>query len=370
MRIGIDCRLSGKRHAGIGRYIENLVIRLPQLAPDVEWVFFFYDQNQADEVLGRINKDEKNVDLVFTPYLHYSLLEQIRLPKIYQQNKLDLLHVPHFNVPLLYRGKLAITIHDLLWHQHRGAAVTTLKPWEYWFKYFIYRFVSSRAIKKAKAIFVPSKTIKNTILSYYPQAEGKLVVTKEGVAKEFLQSTPTKKSKVSKNLLYVGSLYPHKNVKLIINSLEKLTGYRLSIVSARTAFRDKLEKYVKKLRLSNRVSFKGYLSDSQLATDYQKSFALVQPSLSEGFGLTGLEAMASGVPVIASNIPIFREIYQEAATYFDPNSVESFMKAVAKVEKLDAAQAKKIVEKGKKIVRQYSWEKMAQETLRTLISIH
>src|SRR5690606_36980147 len=132
MRIGIDCRLGGSRHAGIGRYIENLLLRLPSLDSETTWVYFYHDEGQKQAWLSRL-ATVTNVEWVKAPVRHYTLSEQVKMPRYFSAANLDLLHVPHFNIPVLYPGRLVITIHDLLWHEYYGTQVTTLPSWQYWF---------------------------------------------------------------------------------------------------------------------------------------------------------------------------------------------------------------------------------------------
>lgn len=375
MRIGVDCRLSGPTHAGIGRYIQNLIQYLPQLAPEVEWVYFFFDEDQAHAVLG--DHQAPNITKVFAPIKHYSLAEQLQLPGIFAAQKLDLLHVPHFNIPIWYQGKLVVTIHDLLWHEYRGTQVTTLSPWKYWFKYWAYRLVATQAVTKAQRIFVPAQTIKNTLVKYYPTVEAAIVVTKEGVDRQLLNvasassSTwpPELEAFLNKNqpfLIYVGSLYPHKNVRLVIDALPHLPEHRLVIVGSRTVFQQKVRAYAHHMGLQDRVLFVGYLTDEQLTKLEQRAQALVQPSLSEGFGLTGVEAMALGVPVLASDIPIFKEIYQDAAEYFNPHSVPEFVEAV---QRLNTRDRSLVIARGHAVAQTYDWQKMAHQTLQEYYSV-
>ena len=362
MRIGIDCRLAGRKHAGIGRYIENLVTRLPKLSPETQWVYFFSDEAQAAEVLEKTTFP--NVKIVLAPIRHYSFAEQTQLPRIFQRENLDLLHVPHFNLPLLYRGKVVMTIHDLLWHEHIGLEVTTLPAWQYHLKHFAYKLVVAFAMMKAKTIFVPAEVIKQTIARYYPGAAKKVVVTKEGVAEEFRRVGAAKE--VTKTLVYVGSLYPHKNVRLVIDALPQLPDFELHIVGTRTVFQDDVMAYVKKAGLGKRVKFLGYVSDEKLAEMYKSAFSLIQPSFSEGFGLTGVEAMAAGAPVLASDIPVFQEIYQDAAIYFDPKSVESFCAAVQKLTETNRAE---LIKKAHGIANHYSWDSMSKLTFSSYLKI-
>lgn len=364
MRIGIDCRLAGKSHAGIGRYIENLVNRVPDLATDIDWVFFFHDQAQADAVLA-IVKQRDRVSTVIAPIRHYSVSEQTKMASIFTKAKLDLLHVPHFNVPLLYRRPLVVTIHDLLWHEYHGPHVTTLKPWKYWFKYGAYRLVARAAIQKARSIFVPAQTIKKTLSKYYPKLENKVVVTKEGVFSDLHRPTQISKSTFNKEkgrkyLLYVGSLYPHKNVELVVKALAELPEYTLLLVGSRNVFQDDFRKKVDLHGVASQVIFLGYKSDAELTHLYQEVDAVVQPSLSEGFGLTGVEAMAAKVPLLASQIPIFQEVYQDGAIYFDPHTVSSFINAIHKLEDTNKTT---LIKRGQKVVSSYSWDEMAEQTV-------
>lgn len=364
--IGIDARLSGEKHAGIGRYSENLIKRLIQLSVQkrsqvqIQFVLFFFDAQQAQEVLGDFHQFP-NVKIIITGVKHYGLKEQLCLPKIYRQAKLDLLYVPHWNIPVFYQGKLAITIHDLLWHEQKGIGATTLKAWQYYLKYLAYRFISKQATKKARVIFVPTQTIKDIVLKYYSFAKNKIVISKEGLAEHYealLKQTIKPGQRIKKQLIYTGSLYPHKNLKIIIKSLSKIPKYKLLIASSRNIFQDQIQALVSRYKVKKQVSFLGFVSDKKLLSIYQESMALVQPSFSEGFGLTGIEAMASRLPVLASDIKVFREIYQDAAFFFDPHSCEDFLKAL---DDLEISNRKKITDRGIKIASQYSFDKMAQE---------
>jgi glycosyltransferase involved in cell wall biosynthesis len=357
MNIGIDARLSGSQHAGIGRYTQNLITQVIIKNKKDYLILFFYDKKQATEVLGKLSKN-KRIKVVITPIKHYTFSEQIHLPQTFSKYNLDLLHVPHFNIPIFYTGKIIITIHDLLWHEYKGKSVTTLSPIKYILKYLFYRLITRIAVHKAKKILVPAQTIKKTVAKFYPNTINKIIVTNEGVNisnGDKLEDLP----KLKKTFLYVGSLYPHKNLNLIIQSLPSLDKYKLLIVGSRNVFQDKLKEVIKHKKIQDRVKFLGYLPDNELAKLYQQVSALVQPSFSEGFGLTGVEAMSFGTSVLASDIPIFKEIYQDAAFYFSPHSTASFIQAVHALE----LKSEKENTQGIKLAKTYSWEKMANETI-------
>jgi glycosyltransferase involved in cell wall biosynthesis len=355
--IGIDCRLAGDKHAGIGRYIEELVKRVVK-DTSIQWVLFFSELNQIS-----IPK-QGNIKIVIAPVRHYSVAEQIKMPGIFAKENLDLLHVPHFNVPLLYSGPFIITIHDLLWHTQSNAGATTLSPLVHGIKYRAYKFVTHYAVHHATKIIVPAETVKEDILRLFPKLQNeKIVVTYEGVNEKF-QNPDTKIQPNSKILFYTGSLYPHKNLMVVVLALKQLPEYQLYISSSRTVFGDQFLEQVKSAGVEDRVRHLGRLSDDELIEQYQKSFALVQPSLSEGFGLTGVEAMAAGLPVIASDIPIFQEIYQDACVFFDPKKIDSFVSAVRRLEN----DQEKMSIRGQEVASQYSWDTMATETLQIYLN--
>lgn len=356
-RIGIDCRLAGTQHAGIGRYIENIVQRCVT-DTRFEWVLFFHNARQAHAILpGKMPQ----VRRVYVAVRHYSFLEQLVLPFLFWRHRLDLLHVPHFNIPLLYPGKIVVTIHDLLWHEHRGTAVTTLPAWQYWLKYAAYHVVTAAAVRRARALFVPSRTVEKTLARYYPHSRQKIVVTPEGVESRYLKTDKTSLTKHTpeKILVYTGSLYPHKNVKLIIQALPFLPEFRVAIVGSRSVFQENLRRFTQQQGVEKRVEFLGHLDDGELLKLYQRSYALVFPSLSEGFGLPGLEAMAAGLPVIASDIPIFREVYGNAAAFFDPHSVGELVETIRTLEPSRSV----LRAAGKKRVKKFNWDTTAQLTL-------
>ncbi|MDR0463347.1 MAG: glycosyltransferase family 4 protein [Pseudomonadales bacterium] len=376
MKIGIDCRLFGKKHAGIGRYIENLVVRLPYFLPNHDFVYFFHDKGQLAELmklLGQIDLPKtlsvqeffEKVQIVYAPIKHYTLKEQREMPKIFETHHLDLLHVPHFNAPIFYKGKMCITIFDLLWHEYKGGAVTTLSPIAYRVKYLAYKLVTAQAVKKALVIFYSAQVVKKSILKYYPKVKNKLVLTQYGVTLPLaskVRPSLIKQLPQQPYLLYVGSLYPHKNIKIVLEAMTKNQKLLLVCVGSRNVFQDRIKAQVEKLDLKNRVFFLGYVADEELSYLYQHCQALVQPSLSEGFGLTGVEAMGVGAPVLASDIPIFKEIYGEAAFIFDPHNSNSFLTTLNNLEKTNR---QKIIEQGKKQASKYNWDDMIKTVVQT-----
>lgn len=370
MHIGIDARLFGLQHTGIGRYVMELVSWIIKL--DQKTKFTIFTTTDQTKHIPRA----KNVNIIPVDIRHYTLQEQIQLPKIFHQQSLDLIHIPHFNAPLFLRIPFVVTIHDLLWHEVMGYQVTTLNPLVYTAKYLGYRLVVKNAINKSQKIITPSKWVKNKILDRFSVDAEKITVANEGINKNFTRkktdsnlSPSLKRSTAIEKpfLVYTGSLYPHKNIKTLIKALKIVNKQSskqvsLAIVSARSIFTHKTRQLAYKHDQEHHVKFLGFLSDIKLSQLYQHALALVQPSTSEGFGLTGLEAMAVGVPVISSHAAALPEIYEEAALYFNPKSSKDLSQKINQLLN-DKNLQNSLGAAGKKQVKKYSWRKMAQEIL-------
>ncbi len=361
MKIGIDARLYGLEHAGIGRYVMNLVDRLIQDSSH-QWVLFL-----SPHYVPKFSH-LPNVTVIPTTIRHYSLHEQITFLRQLNHEKLDLLHVPHFNVPLLYKRPSVVTIHDILWHQIRGGSVTTLPPLLYYAKYAGYLLTMRHAVMAAKTIFVPSNHVRDDILKAFPFLDQKkIVVTYEGID-EWRDSGISKRTSTGSNqLIYIGSAYPHKNITALLQALAILRAtnhptLQLTIVGSRSVFLDKIKQEVMSRDLIKAVTFAGYQTDAAVKELLRRSICLVHPSKSEGFGLTGLEAMAVGTPVIAAKATALPEIYGDAAIYFHPDKPQDLAHKIhTLIESVSLQQ--QCIQKGYTQVQRFSWDTMVAKTM-------
>jgi len=372
LKIVIDARMYGLEHAGIGRYVMSLVSQIEKLDKKNEYFLLLRKKNYRS--LQFKNKRFRKV-LVDIP--HYSFKEQIFLPGLLKKIKPDLVHFPHFNVPIFWRGKYVVTIHDLIKHQSRGMRTTTKLAPFYWFKYLAYQVNVFSAVKRAQKIITPSKWWKKELVRRYHLKPEKIVVTYEE-AGGFLKKKPTisgstalKRYGVTKPfVIYTGSLYPHKNVLRLVKAIICLNdsnhfnkSLSLVIACVRSVFLERFKKELEQIKGLNLVVLAGFVPDGELIALYQEAEAFVTPSLLEGFCLTGLEAMAVGLPVIASNASCLPEIYGKAAIYFNPLNVDDMAKKIKKVIG-DKKIRDELIKKGHQQVKKYSWQKMAEQTLR------
>ena len=361
MRIGIDARFVGRQGTGLGKYTEKLIENLQKIDSKNKYSIFLKEANW-----NLLNLTNKNFQKVLADVSWYSLSEQVKMPAIFSSENLDLLHVPHFNVPILYRGKFIVTIHDLIHQQFSQTSATTRNALTFRIKKLGYKKIIDHAVYKSQKIIAPSKFVKGQVIKTYGITPSKIAVTYEAAEEEYFQNGKPETKSQKPILLYVGNAYPHKNLGKLLDAFEivlklKIKNLKLILVCPRGVFSSRLEEEIETRNLQS-VDIKGYMDPEELARLFQKTSAYVFPSLSEGFGIPGLNAMVANLPVLCSNIPTFKEVYGSAALYFDPTNPNDIAEKIKKVLK-NLKTRSDLVEKGKKQVKKYSWSKMAKETL-------
>ena len=238
MKIGIDARFYGPVGKGLGRYTQEVIdniIKINESSGDSGCSFvIFLSPDNFDE----FQSDSKKVKKVIIDVPWYSWQEQIILPFYIAKERLDLMHYPHFNIPIFSPAKFVMTLHDLILTRFPTARASTKSKYVYRFKNLAYRFVVGVAIWRAKKIIAVSEFTKTDIISKFPKAKGKIVVTYEGISNlargrdslfvSKIDALETKEMYHLGNdfLLYVGNAYPHKN-------LEKLLEVFLTVLEAR-----------------------------------------------------------------------------------------------------------------------------------------
>ena len=356
--IVIDARLYGPKHTGLGRYTKNLLRSLCQL-PDFShyrFTLLVYPELAAD-----IKKDlGDNYHYQITDIRHYSIKEQLQLPRLLKSLQPDLVHFTHLDKPIFYRGLSVVTVHDLIRHFSKGSATTTRNPLLYWPKYLGY-LLMTRIILNTSYLIVPSNFWRDYIINYYHFDPKKIITTYEAVDPE-LQLASREVVHPQPYILYTGNVYPHKNIEVILSALTLIPKIKLKIICARSVFTKRIEKIVSQQKLNRRVEFLGYVPDKGFKGLYASALALVHPSLLEGFSLTGLEAMALNCPVVSSDSSCLPEIYENSVLYFNPHHPEDLVRQLKKL--IDNPPLRRLlIKNGRQQVKKYSWVKTAHQTL-------
>jgi len=368
MRILLDGRLYGLENAGLGRYVINLIEGLAEIDDKNQYLILL-----RKRYFNRL-KLPKNWQKVLADFRHYSLLEQIRLPGLIRKQNPDIIHFPHFNVPIFCPKPFVVTIHDILMHKYKGREATTLPLPIYRLKRFFYRPVFKKAVIASVKIIVPSKAVKKELVDYYRLDGDKIIVTYEGLDKRVVPKGSgkglLKKYKLtSPYFIYAGNAYLHKNLRRAIEAVVSLNKQRkekviLAIASARNIFTERLERVIKELKADKYVRLLGFVPDEDLGHLYKNSQAFVYPSFSEGFGLPGLEAIAAGTLVLASEIAVFKEVYKDNVLYFNPFDFSSIESSLEEALKMPAVRRRELIRKAQEFIQRYSWSKMAKQTLK------
>lgn len=362
MRIGIDAR--AYQWTGLGRYTRHLLENLVALPAAHEYVVF------APRAFARDLAALPRVVAVPVTGSYYSLKEQTTFLMSLLRTRVDLMHFLHFNAPVFYRRPSVVTIHDLT--RFFFPAQQSHGPLHQW----AYEEVFRASVVHARRIIAVSEHTRNDLLRFFPTVADRTVVIHEGVAHEhfflheggddargLLASLCIRKP----YLLFVGVWMNHKNISRLLEAflLIRAQGFRgqLVITGVGRNHDDDVAGWVRRLGLTADVRLPGHVADDVLPCLYRHATAFVFPSLYEGFGLPPLEAMACGVPVVASRVSSLPEILGDAAQYVDPLSSEDIARGV-RVVLTDAAARAELIHRGLIHAQRYSWQRCARETLR------
>ncbi|MEW6407150.1 MAG: glycosyltransferase family 1 protein [Patescibacteria group bacterium] len=345
MRVGIDCRMI--THPGIGTYIKGL---LDEFSKTSKNFVIFGDKSDLKTYAG--------FQIVEFKSPIYSLSEQLTGPSIFKN--LDLLHVPHFNIPLNYKGKLVVTIHDIIY----------LFGNKFLPRNFYANFMIKNCLCRANKIIVVSRNTKNDLKKYFPDSEtSKIEIIYEASRpvfckinnQEILTQTKNKYNLPNKFILYVGSIREHKNLKTLINAYMRIKN-RVDEALILVGRLDKREKQILNLIKKNNIIYVGEVPEKDLVSIYNLASLFVMPSLYEGFGLPILEAMSCGVPVVSSRAASLPEVVGDAGMLVNPKNSEAFSEAIYSI--LCNNQLRdNLIKLGFEQVKKFSWRTCAEKTL-------
>jgi glycosyltransferase involved in cell wall biosynthesis len=360
MRVAIDAR---KLHDfGIGTYIRNLLRNLARIDRETEYVLLC---RQAD--MGVTRQLGENFRAVLEPSPNYSIREQAHIPYLLLREKPDVYHAPHYVLPPLVPCRSVVTIHDTIhmmfpqYLPNRGA-------------YAYARTLMWTAAKRSDRILTVSESSRRDIVRYFKVPPEKVVVIYNALDERFgAEPRPEEIARVRERfqldhgfVLYVGNIKPHKNLVRLIEAFEALRrdGFdelKLLIIGDEITKWPELRRAVHRYKLHKHVRFLGFQSEETLAILYRLAAVFVFPSLYEGFGLPPLEAMASGTPVVTSNLSSLPEVAGDAALLVDPYDVAAIRDAIRRVL-TEPALREDLRRKGLVRAKQFSWEQSVSRT--------
>jgi glycosyltransferase involved in cell wall biosynthesis len=353
LRIVIDAR---KLHDfGIGTYIRNLLKQLARLDGETEYVLLCHPRDT--NVAGALGPNFRAVAETSRPY---SVAEQIGIPLAVWRERADLFHSPHYVLPPLVPCRSVVTIHDcihLMFPQYLPNRVAHAYA----------RASMWAATRRSDRILTVSETSKHDILRFFRVPADKIAVIYNGIDDRFTHEPPPEEiARVRERyqlnhpfVLYAGNIKPHKNLVRTIDAFqmvrEEIADLTLLIIGDEISKYTALRRAVHRHQLHKYVRFLGFVPDETLAVLYRLADVFVFPSLYEGFGLPPLEAMASGTPVVTSNVSSLPEVTGDAALLVDPYDVGAIAEGMRRVL-TDSRLRSELRARGLRRAREYSWE--------------
>ncbi|HEY9900559.1 MAG TPA: glycosyltransferase family 1 protein [Pantanalinema sp.] len=355
----------------MGRYIQCLLPRLG--AQGVEVIAWMLPHQAADP-----RWDFPGIERRVLEAKPMSPQEQAMMPAAVKEAGLDLLHVPHLNAPLLSRVPLVATIHDLIPFHYPEAIAARFGG--------AYFHAMARLVpRKARRVLTVSEHTRKDLVTLAGAKPEKVETIPLGVEARFTeQASPELRRRVrdrygltGRYLLYAGQWKGYKNVDLLLDVMEGMDSERFAdvklVLVGREDPRVPMRERLAARNLSDRVVLTGFVAEeAELAALYQEATAFVFPSRYEGFGLPPLEAMAAGVPVIASDRASIPEVVGPAGLLLAPDGVLEWQRAIESLCE-DPGRREALAALGRERARAFSWDVTAARTLeayRRILSPH
>ena len=360
MKIAFDLRRI--KNPGIGRYMKCLVESILAQEPQGEYLLILPPGEE-----GLVQTGSSNAKIITPKLKYYSIREQILLPRILREHKIDLLHAPHFMLPLVRPCASVVTIHDVIgwrWKEDIESRIGRV----------YYRGMMYSAVRLADRIITDSKFSRDDIVRCLGVKREKIRVVYPGISSDFapvsdkvqLESIRSKYRIEDEFIVYTGIYKPRKNHVALLRAFREFLSNEshanLVLVGPLEKGREELRRFVDELGISKKVIFAGFVSDPDLRALYSAARVYACPSLYEGFGFTVLESMACGTPVVCSGETSLPEIAGDSALYADPRKPDEFARALHKAF-TDASLRISLTEKGRMNLQRFSWADTARETL-------
>lgn len=363
LRIGIDARCAEEIGGGVSRYIQELTK-------------FILSKKDIPILIStrKINHFPYPIQNIVLPVKgHWFIWEQIQLPIRLFGLKLDIYHAAgNWGVPLLYSKPTVLTVHDIIPRISQTHFDQTRFPL---LSKLLYNFRLSTSVKLSKYVIATTQYTKNDLKKYYGVDDNKVKVIPMAVSGDFFQIKDKDDeqvlSKYKINRPYIlshGGIDRRKNLSNLIQSFALLIKMKndkesnklnLVITGSNEQLVEEYKALANSIGISDAINFIGWVTEEEICTLVRNSLVIVYPTTIEGFGMPLLEAMASGKPVVTSDMPVLRQIGENVPIYVKPNDINNITLGLSKA--LQGIPDKTIKE-GVEIARRYSWDNTMNAT--------
>ena len=356
MRIAVDARELQGRPTGVGRYLAGILDAWATLPAAASHDFILCAPGPIDSSLVRSGRASTIVTGGSGTWW-----EQRALPRLVRQTNADVVFAPGYTAPILCPAPVVVAIHDVSFAAH--------PEWFPWREGLRRRTLTRLSALRAARVLTVSEFSKREIAGWLGIKAGKIDVIYEGAS--HLHVARTQESS-RHTVLYVGSLFNRRHIPELIEAFASLarrrSDVRLDIVGDnRTAPHIDLARLAGATGVGDRITLRSYLPDEQLVALYGRASAFVFLSEYEGFGLTPIEALGAGVPIVVLDTPVAREIYGSAALYVErpePALIEAALQRILE----DVGERTRILAAASDTLARYSWRDCAERVLDVLVA--
>jgi glycosyltransferase involved in cell wall biosynthesis len=357
--VAVDARELIGRPTGVGRYLAHLLERwvsLPEARP-CRFILYAPERIPGLPAPGPGAFLEERV----VAGTRGTRWEQTRFPAAARRDRPDVLFAPGYSAPLLVRIPVVLTIHDLSFYAHPE-----------WFpprERLRRRWTTRLAARRARLVLTDSEFSKREIARYLNVPDSRLRAIPLGIPRVALPPGPA--SARQPIVLFVGSLFNRRRVPDLVQAFARVVracpDARLEVVGDdRTYPRQDLRAVARETGVADRVTIRSYVPDATLVELYATARVFVFLSEYEGFGLTPLEALSRGVPLVVLDTPIAREVYGHAARYVGPGEIDRTAGAIIELLADESARAAQLAH-AETVLARYSWDAAARATLAALV---
>jgi glycosyltransferase involved in cell wall biosynthesis len=368
MRIGFDAKRAIQNNTGLGNYSRFVIEVLSEYYPDNIY-FLFAPKDKGNNRLKTL-LSRRNVTFIFPSGISKLLSLFWRLfgsKKHINKNRVEIFHGLSNELPInIYDTgvKMVVSIHDLIFIRY--------PEYYHWIDRNIYRWKFRRACREADAIIAISECTKRDIVSFFHIPEEKIKIVYQNCNPIFKQEIPEEKRRQiaekhqfpKQFILYVGSIESRKNLLLVVKALAQIPeDIHLVAIGKSTPYQQEVEAYARKMGLPSRLHLKNDFPCEDLPATYRLAALFVYPSFFEGFGIPVIEALSSGVPVIAATGSCLEEAGGPDSIYVNPNDEAELAEKIREVLN-NKDLAKKMVEGGQEYMKRFEPQHIAGEIMK------